>query len=91
MEKTIKIADEEFTIRSGEGDCQLEVINGGDIGRVFWHAATYRFRGEFKGWGSDADTVDGAVSVAARRIIAVRKGVSQKQACEEMEKYLSDC
>ncbi len=66
----------------------LEVANGNDIGRVTWHEATQRYRGEFNGWGNDTDSVDSAVAIAARRIIATRKGISQKEACEAMENYL---
>ena len=66
----------------------LEVVSGADVGRVVWHEATRRYRGEFKGWGSDCDSIESAVTRAANRIIETRKGISQKDACEAMEKYL---
>ena len=88
MERIEKIDGEEFTIKRGSGDCVLEVANGDDIGRVTWHKATQQYRGEFNGWGSDANTVEKAVVIAARQVLATRKGISQKEAREAMEKYL---
>ena len=88
MERKETIDGEEFVIKRGSGDCLLEVANGDDVGRVTWHKATQRYRGEFNGWGSDADSVERAVVVAAKRIITTRKGISQQQACEAMENYL---
>ena len=88
MERLEKIDGEEFVVKQGAGECMLEVANGSDIGQVTWHKATQRYRGEFNGWGSDTDSVDSAVAIAARRIIATRKGTSQKEACESMENYL---
>ena len=88
MERVEKIDGEEFVVKRGTGECMLEVANGNDIGRVTWHEATQRYRGEFNGWGNDTDSVDSAVAIAARRIIATRKGISQKEACEAMENYL---
>ena len=88
MERIEKINGEEFTVRKGKGDCLLEVVNGDDIGIVTWHQATRRYRGEFNGWGVDCDSVEVAVARAANRIMGTRKGVSRKDACEAMEKYL---
>ena len=88
MDRVEKIDGEEFIVKQGTGECMLEVANGSDVGRVTWHKATQRYRGEFNGWGSDTDSVESAVAIAARRIIANRKGISQKEACEAMEKYL---
>ena len=88
MERKETIGGEEFVIRDGSGECVLEVVNGGDVGRVTWHNATQRYRGDFNGWGANADSVEGAVKIAAGQIIETRKGVSQKEACEAMGTYL---
>ena len=88
MERKETIGGEEFVIRDGSGGCVLEVVNGDDVGRVTWHNATQRYRGAFNGWGTDADSVEGAVKIAAGQIIETRKGVSQKEACEAMGTYL---
>ena len=88
MERKVKIEGEEFIVQRGQGECVLTVTNGEDEGQVTWHEATQRYRGSFKGWGSDTDSVENAVATAARRIIETRKGVSQKMACEAMEDYL---
>ena len=88
MERKVKIEGEEFIVQRGQGECVLTVTNGEDEGQVTWHKATQRYRGSFKGWGSDTDSVENAVATAARRIIETRKGVSQKMACEAMEDYL---
>ena len=90
MERKVEIEGEEFIVQRGQGECVLAVINGKDEGQVTWHAATQRYRGSFKGWGSDTDSVENAVAIAARRIIETRKGVSQETACEAMEEYLKD-
>ena len=70
MERVEKIDGEEFVVKQGTGECMLEVANGKYVGAVAWHKATQRYRGEFNGWGADADSVEGAVAIAARRIIA---------------------
>ena len=88
MERKETIDGEEFVVRDGSGECVLEVVNGGDVGQVTWHNATQRYRGDFNGWGADADSVEGAVKIAARQIIKTRKGISQKEACEAMGTYL---
>ena len=88
MERKIEIKGEEFIVRRGQDECVLVVINGEDEAQVTWHRATQRYRGAFKGWGSDTDSVENAVAIAARRIIETRKGVSQKMACEAMDEYL---
>ena len=88
MERKVKIEGEEFIVQQERGECVLAVINGEDEGQVTWHDATQRYRGSFNGWGSDANSVEGAVAIAARRIIETRKGISQKDACEAMEEYL---
>lgn len=87
-ERIVKIEGQEFVITKGKGDCELNVTNGDDMGRVSWHAPTQRYRGDFKGWGSDSDSIDGAIANAARRILSTRRGVSKKEACEAMDKYL---
>ena len=89
-ERKVKINDEEFVITKGKGECELNVTNGKDTGKVTWHAQTLKYRGEFKGWGDQSDSLEGAVAVAAKQIIATRKGVSKEQACDEMDKYLKD-
>lgn len=88
MEHVEKIDGEEFVVKRGTRECVLEVANGDDVGRVTWHQATQRYRGEFNGWGADADSVKRAVVIAAKQILETRKGISQKQACEAMENYL---
>jgi hypothetical protein len=82
--RTIKVDGEEFVITEGSAKGELDVTNG----KVTWHKATQRYRGEFNGWGSDADRVERAVEIAARRIIQTRKGISQSEAYEEMDKFL---
>ena len=86
--RTVKIDDEEFVVTKGSGECVLIVTNGNDTGKVTWHSATQQYRGAFKGWGSDANTIERAVENAARRIIQTRAGISQPEACEGMDKYL---
>ena len=90
MERTVKVGDMEFTVRKGHGACNLEVVEGNDVGQVTWHPATQRFRGLFKGWGSDAGTVEGAVQIAARRIIETRQGIAEDDACKAMQAYLDE-
>ena len=91
MERKIVHDGETFIVRPHEqDDCILTVTNGEDEGRVSWHESTKRYRGEFKGWGSDAASVDGAVKVAAQRILETRRGVSRQDACEAMENYIKD-
>lgn len=90
QERIVKVDGVDFIVRDGGGDCKLEVVNGDDVGQVSWHEATHRFRGSYKGWGNDAETVEAAVNAAARRIIEVRKGVSKEDACKAMEKFLED-
>ncbi len=85
---TIKVDGEEFVVTKGSVECELDVTNRNDTGKVTWHEATQQYRGSFKGWGSDANTVENAVETAARQIIRTRKGVSQSEACEEMDKFL---
>ena len=89
-ERKVVFEGETFIVRQGEGECVLTVTNGEDVGQVTWHKPTQRYRGAFSGWGSEAPSVDRAVEVAARRIIANRKGVSQQDACEAMEQYLKN-
>ena len=86
--RTVKIDDQEFVVTKAKGDCELQVTNGDDVGKVTWHSATQRYRGDFMGWGSDSDSIEGAIDIAARRILSTRKGISKKDACEAMDKYL---
>jgi hypothetical protein len=86
--RTVKVDGEEFFVTKGSSECELNVTNGNDTGRVTWHQATQQYRGEFNGWGSDTNALESAVEIAARRIIQTRKGISQPEACEEMDKYL---
>ena len=86
--RTIKVDSEEFVVTEGSAKRELDVTNGNDTGKVTWHKATQQYRGEFNGWGSDASTVESAVEIAARQIIRTRKGVSQSEAFEEMDKFL---
>ena len=89
MDKRIaKVDGEEFVVTKGSKECELDVTNGNDTGKVTWHEATQQYRGEFLGWGSDTKSVETAVEVAARRIIKTRTGISQPEACEGMDKYL---
>ena len=88
--RIVKVDGEEFVVTKGSGECDLDVTNGNDTGKVTWHEATHRYRGGFKGWGIDTETIEDAVETAARRIIQTRKGVSQEEACEEMDKFLKD-
>lgn len=90
MERKIVYEGESFIVRRGKGECILTVTNGEDIGHVTWHEATQQYRGAFRGWGSDAPSVEKAVEVAARRILETRKGISQKAACEAMEQYIKN-
>ena len=86
--RTVKVDGEEFVVTSGSRECELDVTNGNDTGRVRWHKATQKYRGEFNGWGSDADAVENAVIIAARQILSARKGISQQEACEGMDNFL---
>ena len=86
--RTIKIDDEEFVITKGSDENELNVTDGRDTGKVIWYRPTGSYRGQFKSWGSNADTVEIAVERTARQIIKTRKGVSQPQASAEMDKYL---
>ena len=90
MERKVVFEGETFIVRRGEGKCILTVTNGEDEGNVTWHEATQQYRGSFRGWGSDAPSVDRAVAVAARRILVTRTGVSQQEACESMERYIKN-
>ena len=90
MRRTIMVGDVEFTVRKGADECELEVVDGDNVGQVSWHPATQRFRGSFNGWWSGAGTVEDAVPIAARRIIETRQGISQDDACKAMQAYLDD-
>lgn len=89
-ERKITHEGEIFIVRPGKDECSLTVTNGDDKGQVTWHEATRRYRGDFEGWGSDAESVDQAVTVVARRILKNRRGVSRQEACEAMENYIKD-
>lgn len=86
--RTVKVDGEDFVVTKGSRECELNVTNGNDTGSVTWHKATQQYRGEFNGWGGDTNAVESAVEIAARRIITTRKGISQPEACEGMDKYL---
>ena len=87
MTRLEKIDGEEFVIEAGT-ECTLKVSNGPDTGFVTWHEATQRYRGKFNGWGSDADSIEKAIKIAARRIISTRKGITREKACKAMEEYI---
>ena len=90
MERKVVCKNETFIVRPEKDGCTLTVTNGDDVGRVTWHEPTRQFRGDFEGWGSDASSVDNAVQVVARRILANRKGVSEQEACAAMEEYVKN-
>lgn len=79
---------ETLIVRHDKDKDSLAVTDGNDTGHVTWHPATHKYRGDFQGWGSDADTVERAVDIAARRITTTSQGVPETEAVDAMGAYI---
>ena len=75
-----KNGEQEFTATKPK-DCRMELSKDGYTAIISIHAATNKFREDLDGWGSDHNTLNGALDSACRRIL-------EKSARQSAEKHL---
>ena len=85
-ELTYKYQGEEFIITKPD-TCTMKVTKGQYTAVISIHTATNRFRESLDGWGTDQDTLQGALDNACRRILKKLARPSAKELCSELDKF----
>ena len=81
-----KYQGEEFVITKPEA-CSMKVTKGRYTAVITIHAATNRFRESLDGWGTDLDSLEGALDRACQRILDKEARPRKEELCSEMERF----
>ena len=81
-----KNGEQEFTVTKPK-DCHMELSKDGYTAIISIHAATNLFRGALDNWGSNHNTLNGALDAACRRILENSARPSAEKLCSEMEEF----